>query len=104
MHSNPPSEDLQQFKFVILSLQVTVKCRRIGGAFGGKASRSMPVAVAAAVASAKLRRPVRLVLNRNVDFRQNAGGLALKCNIPFDIMPSELIELLRVFVRYEGSR
>lgn len=52
-----------------------MKCRRIGGAFGGKASRSMPVAVAAAVAAAKLRRPVRLVLNRNEDFRQNAGTL-----------------------------
>lgn len=35
----------------------------------------MPVAVAAAVAAAKLRRPVRLVLNRNEDFRQNAGTL-----------------------------
>lgn len=58
------------------TLQVTVKCRRIGGAFGGKASRSMPVAVAAAVAAAKLRRPVRMVLNRNEDFRQNAGELS----------------------------
>ena len=48
-------------------------CRRIGGAFGGKASRSMPVAVAASIAAAKLGRPVRLVLNRNEDFRQNAG-------------------------------
>ncbi len=48
-------------------------CRRIGGAFGGKASRSMPVAAAAAVAASKLRRRVRLVLNRNQDMRQNGG-------------------------------
>ena len=56
-------------------LEVTVICRRIGGAFGGKASRSMPVAAAAAVAAVKLGRPVRLVLNRNEDFRQNAGDV-----------------------------
>lgn len=54
-------------------LQVTVVCRRIGGAFGGKASRALPVAAAAAVAAVSLGRPVRLVLNRNEDFRQNAG-------------------------------
>lgn len=71
-------------------LQVTVVCRRIGGAFGGKASRSMPVAAAAAVAATKLGRAVRLVLNRNEDFRQNAG----KCMpLPGPLMsPPPLVE------------
>ena len=58
---------------IALRAQVTVVCRRIGGAFGGKSSRAMPVAAAAAVAASKLRRRVRLVLNRNTDMRQNAG-------------------------------
>ena len=48
-------------------------CRRLGGAFGGKASRCMPPAAAAAVAAAKLRKPVRYVLTREDDMRQNQG-------------------------------
>lgn len=52
-------------------------CRRVGGAFGGKSSRQMPPAAAAAVAAAKLRRPVRYVLNRNDDMRLNAGAFPL---------------------------
>jgi xanthine dehydrogenase molybdopterin-binding subunit B len=48
-------------------------CRRLGGAFGGKASRCMPPAAAAAVAAARLRKPVRYVLTREDDMRQNQG-------------------------------
>lgn len=55
------------------SRQVKVVCRRLGGAFGGKASRCMPPAAAAAVAAAKLRKPVRYVLTREDDMRQNQG-------------------------------
>ncbi len=62
--------------------QVTVVCRRIGGAFGGKASRAMPVAAAAAVAASKLKRRVRLVLNRNQDMHQNAGKAGLRTEVP----------------------
>ena len=57
-------------------------CRRIGGAFGGKASRAMPVAAAAAVAASKLKRRVRLVLNRNQDMHQNAGESATRIEVP----------------------
>lgn len=39
-------------------------CRRVGGGFGGKATRNLPVAVAAAVAAAKTGRPVRLEQSR----------------------------------------
>ena len=53
--------------------QVKVVCRRLGGAFGGKASRCMPPAAAAAVAAAKLHKPVRYVLTREDDMRQNQG-------------------------------
>ena len=61
-------------------------CRRIGGAFGGKASRAMPVAVAAAVAASKLKRRVRLVLNRNQDMHQNAGKCRQKTQL-FQVQP-----------------
>lgn len=47
--------------------------KRVGGAFGGKASRGMPVAAAAAVAAAKLGVPVRYQLTRVDDFQLNGG-------------------------------
>ena len=51
-------------------------CRRVGGAFGGKVARSMPVAAAAAVAAAKTGRRVRYSLSRNDDMRINGGDLS----------------------------
>jgi xanthine dehydrogenase large subunit len=60
----------------ICSLQVKVVCRRLGGAFGGKSSRCLPPAAAAAVAAMKLQQPVRYVLTREDDMRQNQGDQA----------------------------
>jgi xanthine dehydrogenase large subunit len=47
---------------------VTVECRRMGGGFGGKETQSGHIAVWAAVAANKLRRPVKLRLDRDDDF------------------------------------
>ena len=46
---------------------VTVQCRRMGGAFGGKESQAALIACAAAVAAWKTRRPVKLRLDRDDD-------------------------------------
>jgi xanthine dehydrogenase large subunit len=48
--------------------QVQVVCRRMGGGFGGKESQSAMFACIAAVAAAKLGRPVKLRLDRDDDF------------------------------------
>jgi xanthine dehydrogenase large subunit len=48
--------------------QVTVEMRRMGGGFGGKESQSALFACVAAVAAARLRRPVKLRLDRDDDF------------------------------------
>jgi xanthine dehydrogenase large subunit len=48
--------------------RVQVECRRMGGGFGGKESQSAPFACIAAVAAAKLKRPVKLRLDRDDDF------------------------------------
>ncbi|KAK9795562.1 hypothetical protein WJX73_009750 [Symbiochloris irregularis] len=53
--------------------QIVAVCRRVGGAFGGKVSRSLPIACAAGVAARKLNKPVSYVLGRNDDFRLNGG-------------------------------
>ena len=47
---------------------VRVKCRRMGGAFGGKETQAGHLAVWAAVAAYKLKRPVKLRLDRDDDF------------------------------------
>ncbi len=47
--------------------KVQVECRRMGGGFGGKESQSALWAAAAAIAAAKLRRPVKLRADRDDD-------------------------------------
>ncbi|MDB5730831.1 MAG: aldehyde oxidase, partial [Variovorax sp.] len=48
--------------------EVQVECRRMGGGFGGKESQSGLFACVAAVAAARLQRPVKLRLDRDDDF------------------------------------
>jgi xanthine dehydrogenase large subunit len=48
--------------------QVQVSCRRMGGGFGGKESQSAVFACVAAVAAARLKRPVKLRVDRDDDF------------------------------------
>ena len=47
---------------------VRVECRRMGGGFGGKETQAGHLAVWAAVAAFKLKRPVKLRLDRDDDF------------------------------------
>ncbi|MDO9403034.1 MAG: xanthine dehydrogenase molybdopterin binding subunit [Polaromonas sp.] len=47
---------------------VRVECRRMGGGFGGKETQSGHMAVWAAIAANKLRRPVKLRMDRDDDF------------------------------------
>jgi len=51
----------------LASHDVLVECRRMGGGFGGKESQSALWACAAAVAAARLRRPVKLRADRDDD-------------------------------------
>jgi len=48
--------------------QVQVQCRRMGGGFGGKESQSAVFACVAAIAATRLRRPVKLRVDRDDDF------------------------------------
>ena len=48
--------------------KVVVECRRMGGGFGGKETQAGHLAVWAAIAANKLKRPVKLRLDRDDDF------------------------------------
>src|SRR3546814_16939135 len=50
------------------SHQVQVECRRMGGGFGGKESQSALFACVSAICAVRLRRPVKLRLDRDDDF------------------------------------
>ena len=47
--------------------EVTLQCRRMGGGFGGKESQPALFAAVVAIAAKKLRRPVKLRLDRDAD-------------------------------------
>ena len=47
--------------------KVVGKTKRLGGGFGGKETRAVNVSCAAAVPAYHLRRPVRLILDRDED-------------------------------------
>ncbi|KAJ0714441.1 putative aldehyde oxidase [Helianthus annuus] len=59
---------------------VRVITRRVGGGFGGKAIKAMPVAAACALAAYKLRRPVRTYVNRKTDMILAGGRHPMKIN------------------------
>jgi xanthine dehydrogenase/oxidase len=51
----------------IPSHKITAKAKRIGGGFGGKETRTVPLAVMTSLAASKLQVPVRAVLDRDTD-------------------------------------
>ncbi|CAL5066944.1 unnamed protein product [Urochloa decumbens] len=57
---------------------VRVITRRVGGGFGGKAVRSLPVATVCALAAFKLHRPVRMYLDRKTDMIVSGGRHPMK--------------------------
>jgi xanthine dehydrogenase/oxidase len=62
--------ETQEFVSHVLSVasnRINARVRRMGGAFGGKESRSVPIACAVAIAAKKEKRPVRVMLTREED-------------------------------------
>ncbi|XVE59723.1 hypothetical protein DITRI_Ditri05aG0069300 [Diplodiscus trichospermus] len=57
---------------------VRVITRRVGGGFGGKAIKAMPVSTACALAAYKLCRPVRMYVNRKTDMIMAGGRHPMK--------------------------
>ncbi|XP_010454411.1 PREDICTED: indole-3-acetaldehyde oxidase-like [Camelina sativa] len=62
---------------------VRVITRRVGGGFGGKAIKAMPVAAACALAASKMQRPVRTYVNRKTDMITTGGRHPMK--VPYSV-------------------
>ncbi|RDW61144.1 uncharacterized protein DSM5745_10642 [Aspergillus mulundensis] len=59
--------------------KINARVRRMGGAFGGKESRSVPIACIVAVAAKKTRRPVRIMLSRDEDMMTSGQRHPIQC-------------------------
>ncbi|KAG0542539.1 hypothetical protein BDA96_02G112900 [Sorghum bicolor] len=75
---------------------VRVITRRVGGGFGGKAFRSFQVATGAALCAYKLRRPVRMYLNRNTDMVMIGGRHPVKAHYSVGFKSDGKITALRL--------
>ncbi|EHQ24797.1 molybdopterin cofactor-binding domain-containing protein [Mucilaginibacter paludis] len=80
---------------------VKVGTTRLGGGFGGKELRQVYVAVAASVAANKLNKPVRLLLNRNVDMRMQ--GLRHPFDGTYSVVAHDDGKITRMRVDYEAD-
>ncbi|KAL5656997.1 hypothetical protein ACJX0J_030160, partial [Zea mays] len=75
---------------------VRVITRRVGGGFGGKAVRSLPVATACALAAFKLHRPVRMYLDRKTDMIVTGGRHPMKICYSVGFKPDGKITALHI--------
>ncbi|XP_024376895.1 probable aldehyde oxidase 3 [Physcomitrium patens] len=87
----------------IPSHNVRVITRRLGGAFGGKAFRNMQIAAAVAVAAFKLRRPVRVSLDRNTDMQMVGGRAPTKTNFTVGFTKTGKITALKAKTLVESG-
>lgn len=53
--------------------KITVRVKRIGGGFGGKETRGAVLVLPLAVAARKLKRPLRVMLDRDEDIIMSGG-------------------------------
>jgi xanthine dehydrogenase/oxidase len=60
--------------------KINMRVRRMGGAYGGKESRSTPFACMVALAAQKTKRPVRIMLNRDEDIAVSGQRHPFQCH------------------------
>jgi|GEM_PF-41183 len=82
---------------------VKIGVTRLGGGFGGKELRQVFVAGAAAIAAWTLQKPVRLLLNRNIDMRVMGTRHPFDGNYYLSATSEGRIEKMRVDYRSDGG-
>ncbi|XAR60238.1 Aldehyde oxidase [Bertholletia excelsa] len=82
---------------------VRVLTRRVGGGFGGKAIRAMPIAAACALAAHKLRCPVRMYLNRKTDMIMAGGRHPMKIKYSVGFKSNGKVTALHLDILINGG-
>jgi xanthine dehydrogenase/oxidase len=76
--------------------KVVVKCKRMGGGFGGKESRSVPIACTAALAAHVTDRPVSITIERDVDMSISGQRHAFQYKYKAGMMKDGTLKFLDV--------
>jgi len=82
---------------------VRVITRRVGGGFGGKAQKGCPVACACALAAFKLRRPVRMYLDRKTDMIMAGGRHPMKVKYSVGFKSDGTLTALHMDLRIDAG-
>nr|GLL32431.1 abscisic-aldehyde oxidase-like [Ipomoea trifida] len=82
---------------------IRVITRRVGGGFGGKAIRAMPVSTACALAAHKLQRPVRIYLDRKTDMIMAGGRHPMNVTYSVGFMSSGKITALHLDILIDAG-
>jgi len=83
--------------------RVRARCRRMGGAFGGKESRNILVALSTALAAQKLNTSVRTVLNRQDDMLATGGRHPHLCRYKVGFMNDGTIKMIQAKIYSNGG-
>ncbi|OOF93955.1 hypothetical protein ASPCADRAFT_172899 [Aspergillus carbonarius ITEM 5010] len=81
--------ECQEFVSMVTSVpanRINARVKRMGGAFGGKESRSTQLACLLAIAAKKTRRPVRAMLNRDEDMMTSGQRHPFQCRWKVGVM------------------
>ncbi|KAG8488665.1 hypothetical protein CXB51_016721 [Gossypium anomalum] len=82
---------------------VRVITRRVGGGFGGKAVKAMPVSTACALAAYKLQRPVRMYVDRQTDMIMAGGRHPMKITYSVGFKGNGKITALRLDILIDAG-
>ncbi|XP_010520495.1 PREDICTED: indole-3-acetaldehyde oxidase [Tarenaya hassleriana] len=82
---------------------IRVITRRVGGGFGGKTQKAIPVATACAVAANTLQRPVRIYVNRKTDMIMTGGRHPMKITYSVGFKSSGKITALELEILVDAG-
>ena len=101
---NPNGDQAQIARVLgVKANQVTIRCEQIGGGFGGKQNRAVFTSALAAVAARKVRKPVRVVLDRSTD--SQFMGKRHPCHGTYDVAFSDdgILHAMKLDYRSDGG-
>lgn len=78
--------------------EIQVKTQRLGGGYGGKATRCNPVACGAALAAYKLNRPVRFV--QSIESMMHTLGKRWPCHIDYDFYVKQSGKFVKLISKF----